>query len=231
MAKRRGLSRQMLFFFLFSVIEYLFFHLAYVLTETINGYALFPIRLSLSVFPVTAAAVLVKDALNFKAATLRALIISLTRFLPSFLYSYMFLIFGTNMRTAEALMLSPLFAICALLLYFVLVLACYGLIRLAFSIKRIGYINSSDCFPFSVTDFKNPVSLGIILFPLVIFAFEFISEIIGTVSFLIEYGASVRPGERIFMVISYLFILLKLVISAYLPSLLANKLMKDRSNE
>ena len=87
MIKNQNLKRQLLFFFLFSVIEYALFHIAYVMTDTINDYALFPIRLSLSVFPVTAAAALVKDGLDLKRATLRALLISAMRLLTSFIYS------------------------------------------------------------------------------------------------------------------------------------------------
>ena len=231
MSKQRNFRRQMLFFFLFSVVEYLFFHIAYLLTDAINGYALFPIRLSLSVFPVTAAVALVRDSLDFKSATLRALIISLTRFLSSFLYSYMFLIFGTSVRTAEALGISPILSIGATLVYFILILIAYGFIRLAFSIKKISYGTVSGYFPFSVTDFNNPVSLGAILFPLLVFAFELVFEIIGTVSFFIDYGISFRIDELVFIVLSYLFILLKLVISALLPSLLANKILADKPKQ
>lgn len=227
MAKHQNLKRQLVFFFFFSVIEYALFHLSYVLSDTINGYALFPIRLSLSVFPVTVAAALAKDRLNFKAATLRALIISVMRFLSSFLYSYMFLIFATNLRTTEALMLSPVLSIPMMLVYFLLSLGCYGLIRLGFVIKKVDYESARAYFPFSATDFKNPISLGVLFLPLAIFAFEFITEIISTVNFFLSYGSSFRVEEIIFMVISYLFILLKLVISVFLPSLFANKMLKD----
>ena len=139
MKKRGNIKRQLIFFFIFSVIEYALFHLSYVMTDTISDYALFPIRLSLSVFPVTAAAALVKDGLDFKGAILRALLISATRFLSSFIYSYMFLIFATTMRTAEALAFAPILSIPLVLVYFLLILACYGLIRLAFVIKRADY--------------------------------------------------------------------------------------------
>lgn len=230
-SKHQNFKRQLLFFFVFSVVEYALFHLSYVLAGTINDYALFPIRLSLSVFPVTAAVAIVRDGLNFKKAALRALIISAMRFLTSFAYSYMFLIFATTMRTAEALTFAPIISIPLVLIYFLLILACYGFIRLGFVIKKADFSSSSEYFPLSATDFKNPVSLGILFFPLAIFAFEFISEIIGTVSFFIDYGTSFRIGEIIFMVASYLFILLKLVISVLLPALLANKILKEQKVE
>ena len=229
MIKNANIKRQLIFFFMFSVIEYALFHISYVMADTINGYALFPIRLSLSVFPVTAAAAIAKDRLDFKRATLRALLISAMRFLSSAIYSYMFLIFATNLRTAEAISVAPILAIPLVLVYFLLTLACYGLIRLTFLIKKSDFSTSEDHFPLSATDFKNPVSFGIMLFPLAIFVFELTFEIIGTVGFFIEYGSSFRIGEIIFMVISYLFILLKLVISVLLPAMLANKLLKNET--
>ena len=228
MQKKGNIKRQLIFFFLFSVVEYLLFHFAYVMTDTINEYALFPIRLSLSVFPVTAAVAIVKDGLNFKGALLRALLFSVMRFLSSFVYSYMFLIFATTLRTGDALLVAPILSVLLMLVYFLLILGCYGLMRLAFVIKKSDYKSSENNFPFAATDFKSPVSFGVLLFPLAIFAFEFIFEIIGTVSFFIEYGASFRIGEIIFMIVSYLFILLKLAISVLLPALLANKLLKDK---
>ena len=231
MTKNQNLKRQLIFFFIFSVVEYALFHLAYVLTDTINGYALFSIRLSLSVFPVTVAASLVKDRLNFKEATLRALLISVMRFLSSFLYSYMFIIFATTLRTAEALTLAPILSIPMMLAYFILSLACYGLIRLGFMMRKAEYQDARSCFPFSWSDFKNPISLGVLLLPLGIFLFEFITEIISTVNFFIIYGSSFRTVEIIFMIISYLFILLKLLISVLLPSLFANKILKDSTVE
>jgi hypothetical protein len=201
------------------------------MTDTINDYALFPIRLSLSVFPVTAAAALVKDGLDLKKATIRALLISAMRLLTSFIYSYMFLIFATTMRTAEALIFSPVLCIPLVLIYFILILLSYGLIRLGFVMRKIDFTRSKGYFPFSATDLKNPITLGVILFPLLIFAFEFISEIVGTVSFFISYGSSIRIGEIIFMVLSYLFILLKLVVSVLIPALLANKILKATDEE
>ena len=231
MTKNQNLKRQLIFFFIFSIVEYALFHIAYVLTDTINGYALFAIRLSLSVFPVTVAAALARDRLNFKEATLRALIISVMRFLSSFLYSYMFIIFATTLRTVEALTLAPIVSIPMVLVYFLLSIGCYGLIRLGFVIKKAVYNDARGCFPFSSTDFKNPVSLGVLFLPFAIFLFEFITEIVSTVNFFISYGSSFRAEEIIFMIISYLFILLKLVISVFLPALFANKMLKDNTTE
>ena len=229
MQSKANLKRQLLFFFAFSVIEYLIFHLIYVFTDSINSYALFPIRLSLSVFPVTAAAALAKDKLTFKAAMVRAVLISLMRTLASLLYSYMFIIYATTLRTGEAIMLSPLMAILLMLAYFLLTLACYGLIRLGFVIRGASYGAANEHFPISVTDLKNPVSLGIAFFPLAIFTFELVSEVIGTVRFFLEYGSSIRTVEIIYLVFSYLFILIKLVISVLIPALLVNRLMKNES--
>ena len=229
MNKRRHWNT-LVFFFIFSVVEYLLFHIAYVFTETINGYALFPIRLSLSVYPVTCAIALVKDGLGYGKSLARAAILSLVRFPVSILYSYMFLILTTNLRTFEALLLSPLYSLGVMVVYFALAVLCYSLIRLVFKIKRIAYSTAQNYFPLSVSELNSPLTLGILLFPLIVFLFELVSEIITTVTFFISYGASFRIEEIIFLTFSYLFIILKLVISAYLPALLANKLMTENSN-
>ncbi len=231
MSKKGNLSHILLCFAVISLIEYLIFHLIYVITDSINEFALLPIRLSLSVFPITAAAVLIRERQSFKGALKYTALISLTRFFFTFLYSYFFLLLGTNLRSLEAISLAPISSLIMIVIYFLLILACYGIVRLVFKLKKIEYA-PERYFPLRATDFKNPVSLGIVIYPLAIFATELVLEIISTVGYFLEIGSVYRSYEIIYMIFQYIFLLIQLIASVLLASLLSNKLTaRDDSAE
>lgn len=230
MAKNKRLRQILLCFAAVSLIEYLIFHLIYIFTDSLSEFSLLPIRFSLSVFPITVAAVLIKERLDFLGALKYTSLISLVRFFFSFLYSYFFLLLGTNLLSLEALALAPIASIILVIIYFALILACYGIIRLVFKLKKLTY-SPEIYFPISATDFKNPISLGIIIYPLAIFSVELVLEIISTVGYFLEIGAVYRIYEIIYMICQYLFLLIQLIASVLLAVLLSNKLATKNESE
>lgn len=62
-------------------------------------------------------------------------------------------------------------------------------------------------------DFSKPLTRGIFGASLTVFAFTTVSEIIDTVSFLLNYSGTYRAGEVIYMLFRYIFILAMLIIS------------------
>lgn len=224
-----NIRKALIFFAAISLAEYLVFHILYLTFDGINEYALLPVRLSLSAFPVIAAAVLVSMGLSVGKTVLYTLYISLTRFVFSFLYSYLFLVLEVGMKTLYALPLAPLLSVALTLIYALLILACYGLVRLVFHIKKLDYSPRSH-FPLHATDFSSPVTLGLLLYPLALFAVELAFEVVGTVRFFTDYGAAFRPSELIWLVFSYVFLLVQLILSMLFAKLAANGLA-NKNNE
>ena len=64
----------------------------------------------------------------------------------------------------------------------------------------------------NIFDLSSPLPLGIFSAVFIQFAISLVSEIFGTVEFLIEASGSYRTGEIIYIMVCYLFILLELVV-------------------
>ena len=230
MQKHIRLKRSLIFFAIVSFIEYLIFHILYIAFDSLNEYVLLPVRLSVSLFPVLSAALVLRMHKTFKKSLLNILYLSSVRFVFSILYSYMFLVLMLHVKSIDALVIAPVAAIIMVALYALLTLLCYGLVRLVFNIKGIAF-EPRKHFPVRVTDFKNPITTGLLILPLFVFAFELVFEIISTVSFFIDYGTVYRLDEIIWMIFSYLFLLLKLILTMLATKLAANKLLEIKKKE
>ena len=77
-------------------------------------------------------------------------------------------------------------------------------------------------------DFEDPTALAFAVISFVCFLYFFISEIINTVSFFIDYAGSMTPPEIIFTVVSYIVDALIIFIYFYAMSFVKNLIISKR---
>ena len=224
------LKRALIFLAVLSFFEYLSFHLLYIAFDQINEFVLLPVRLSISIFPVISLSLALRMHKNFLGTFINMLYFSAVRFVFAILYSYMFLVLLLHIPTVDALPFAPLVAIVLVLIYFILTLFCYGVLRLVYKIRRAEFTPKRH-FPLRAAELSSPLTLGLMILPLILFTVELVFEIISTVSFFTAYGSSYRPEEIVWMIFSYLFILMKLVLTMVFSSLGANKLLDVKKEQ
>ena len=228
MNRSANLKRTLIFLAVLCAIEYVIFHILYTALDGFNEYSILSIRLSLAVFPAVGCAALIK--LSVERAWLNVLYISLVRVPFSYLYAYMYMIYTNGFSSKEAFIIAIPAALVIAIIYGALVLLAYALMRLVFKLKHIEFIPDNH-LPIKATELSNPLTLGIALFPAIIFAIQLLFEIISTISYFIDYGAIYRPLEIVWMVFSYLFLLIQLIAATLLSCLLVNKLLiNDRAD-
>ena len=149
-----------------------------------------------------------------------AAIIALPRIIYFLPYSYLESFYAGS-GTTESILLAlfstllytALFYLEILLSYFVMT---FLLGKIAASKKKpIGYVDTALCEknPF---DFSSPAVIAFFAAASVRFVYNLATEIYDTVVFLIDYGSTFNIGEAIYMVGSYLFILLTLLLSHFI---------------
>lgn len=230
MSYRDSIKRILAFFAVFSFIEYLAFHGLYLLTDGLSEYVLLPIRISVSVVPVMAAAAVIREGLGL-GGTMRHLgYIALVRLPFSFLYSYMFTVLYYRTVLGEALLWSILFSLAITLVYYAAFCAVYGLVRLSFRLSGAEYI-TVDRFPLRISNLSCPLVRGLAILPFVIFLVELVLEIITTVSYFIDVGSGYRTSEVVYMVFQYVLIIGIFVAAMLLAAMLTNRFMKEKVEE
>ncbi len=219
--KDKILKRNLIFFSIFSLIEYLIFHTFY-LSDGIGELSLHIIRFSVTVFPALVGIGIIKDGIFTQKNILNIAIIYAARLPFFFLYIYVIAHELFRMTSVEIILYAILFSLVLALLYFLLSLAVYYITR--WRVKKSAR-SIEDSIPLKITDFKNPITVGLLSLPLLFFAFEFSYEIYNTVIYLIAYASDYRLSEIIYLVAEYLFILIKLIITALLGKLLVNRVL------
>ena len=221
------LKRSLLFFALFSLIEYLIFHSIY-LSDGIGTLAIHVIRFSITVFPPIVGISVIKEGINTRNNLLDMAYIYLVRLPFFFLYIYVIAHELFRIKTAEIILYAILFSLLSALIYYLFSLIVYYIIRA--TLKKDGG-DISDKFPIKITDFKNPVVKGLLILPFIFFSIEFLYEVYNTVIYLIKYANDYRLVEVIYLVIQYLFILIKLIATMLLSKLLVNRVLAKKENE
>ncbi len=102
-----------------------------------------------------------------------------------------------------------------LLIVFTLEIWLYSLLA-RFALKRRARVHGYE-IDFeeerSVFDLASPLSFALFTLPLARFVYDLIQEIYSAVSYLVEYAGSYRPGEIVFMLGKFVFVLLSLLLS------------------
>ncbi len=225
---KKTLKRNLIFFAIFSIIEYLFFHAIY-LTVGVGEIAMHIIRFSITVFPPLVGIGVLKSGVNTRCNLLDMAYIYICRLPFFFLYIYVSAHELFRMTTVKIVLYAILFSLGVAIIYYLLSLLVYYIIRRKIEkAKR----DIDTLLPIKITDFKNPVVLGLLTLPLIIFAIEFGYEIYLTVTYLIRYYRDYRLTEIIYLVFQYLFILIKLMATMLLSKLLINMgLLKNDESE
>ena len=84
--------------------------------------------------------------------------------------------------------------------------------------------NLFDVHP--IFDFSKTANYAVFMIAFSRFAVDFITEVIDVISYIIEYGETYRIGEIYFMIGSFLFILLTLILSYTLVIFIKHKSLK-----
>ena len=222
------LKRILVFFAVFSVFEYLAFHALYLLTDSLAEYILLQIRVSVSMLPVMAAVAVIREGIDTRRVLLHLGYIALERIPFSFLYAYMFIVLYYRTVSTEALLYSILLSVGIAFVYFLLFIAVYGLVHLSFRLSGREY-DAVGCFPIRISNLSCPLVRGLSILPFTVFLIELVFEIIATVSYFTSYGAAYRAGEIIYMVFSYILLIVIFLSSMLMAAGLGNRFLRDRA--
>ncbi len=194
-------------FIISAIAEFLIY---YVLTISIRNFDLiyyylyFIERFILLAIPVTAAAITLRRATSKLDALKMSAYIALTRlvvFIPFFYLEYVYGIYDS----LEAVLLSLVSSLGAVIIYAVLIFAAYMLMR--FVVDRRGGAE----YPVRIFDFSSPATLSVLTVTLIIFVLNLAFEIYSTVLFFIENGTIYYINEIVLMVLSYVFLAVLLI--------------------
>lgn len=222
--KNKALKRNLCFFAIFSLIEYLIFHIIY-LSSGVGTLALHIIRFSLTVFPPLVGVGVIRSGVCTRNNILDITYIYIARLPFFFLYIYVIAHELFRMKTIEITLYAILFSLVVALIYFSLSLLVYFIIK--GKLKKRG-VDADGLFPIKITDFKSPVVTGLLTLPLIFFSLEFLYEVYNTVIYFLSYANDYRLAEIVYLVLQYLFILFKLVITMLLSKLLVNRVLVPR---
>lgn len=190
-----------------SLINYLIFHASYILypsvvTDYINHFLggfiwfILPIVMAVAVFRLNRSPL---RSLGFSLAFASTGCIYL---LPYFYLKYVLGIFDS----LEALFLSNLSSIIFILILAVKVYFYYLIMKLV--MYRENKKNKEGSLPLDALDFGNPTVLAILCASAVRFLLYLGKEIYDTVVFFIDYGKTLRTGEIVYMVMTYVYLII-----------------------
>lgn len=186
-----------------------------------TGY--FGAKLISSATPVIAASILTLKAYGRGGGKrlLSALPFALSR--VGYLLPYAFLIFSAEYEVYFATIVSLLYT----LLFVILTLAeitVYNTIILAFINRGFKKQKIAPKFTAPPLDLDAPITLGVLFTALCRFTVDTVLEIINTVEYLVEYAGTYQIGEIVYMVFSYIAILVFAIITHILACVIKNRL-------
>jgi hypothetical protein len=203
-AKRRiGLIPRFLGLALAEFLIYYIFTLLIHDFDVIYYYLYFAERFILLAIPVVAAAIMIRRTDGYGEAVKMGIYISLTRlvlFIPFFYLEYVYGMFDS----LEALLLSLLSSVAAALVYFLMIILAYAIMRGV--LKRGG-----TKYPTPLFDIGAPATRAVFLVSLLIFAINLAFEIYSTVLFIIENGTIYYVDEILLIFFSYVFLAVLLI--------------------
>ena len=207
-------------------LTFLSINISYV--DAVQNFTEFSQRLLFDIFFVTAAAVSFMKLrfISKKAWISTSAILSLSRLFYMLPYSYLYFEYN-GYDTLESITL----ALAAGAFDFILTLAITLSLSFvaAFVLSRSADADAKDSF--GLFDFsRGPVRSAFVM-ALIIFIYNLIREIIVTVDYLIEYAGTYRVGEIVYMVFTYLFMLVSLVLMHIVGALLIRVFSRRLSTE
>ena len=198
--KKRG-KRVIPWFIGAALVEFLLYYVLSLLIydfDVIYYYLYFFERFILLAVPVVAAAIMVRRCGTRGEVIKTCACISLSRlvvFIPFFYLEYVYGMFDS----LEALLLSLLSSLAAVIVYFGVTLAIYAVIKAIIS-------KGGTKFPTPLFDLSANATKAVFLVSLVIFIINLAFEIYSTVLFIIENGTIYYIDEIVLVFFSYVFL-------------------------
>ena len=198
--KKRG-KRVIPWFIGAALVEFLLYYVLSLLIydfDVIYYYLYFFERFILLAVPVVAAAIMIRRCGTRGEVIKTCACISLSRlvvFIPFFYLEYVYGMFDS----LEALLLSLLSSLAAVIVYFGVTLAIYAVMKVIIS-------KGGAKFPTPLLDLSANATKAVFLVSLVIFIINLAFEIYSTVLFIIENGTIYYIDEIVLIFFSYVFL-------------------------
>ena len=199
--KKKSGNRIVPWFIGAAFVEFLLYYVISLLIydfDIIYYYLYFVERFILLAVPVMAAAIMIRRSDTWGSALKTCACISLSRlvvFIPFFYLEYVYGMFDS----IEALILSLLSSLAAVVVYFLVITASYAIMNAV--IKKGGAEYPTPLFDLGATATK-----AVFLVSLVIFIINLAFEIYSTVLFIIENGTIYYIDEIVLIFFSYVFL-------------------------
>ena len=184
-----------------ALVEFLLYYVLSILIydfDVIYYYLYFFERFVLLAVPVVAAAIMIRRCGTRGEVIKTCAFISLSRlvvFIPFFYLEYVYGMFDS----LEALLLSLLSSLAAVIVYFGVTLAIYAVMKAIIS-------KGGAKFPTPLFDLSANATKAVFLVSLVIFVINLAFEIYSTVLFIIENGTIYYIDEIVLIFFSYVFL-------------------------
>lgn len=232
-------TRAFLVYAAVNIFSYVLVHISYLFADSSFGeifsyFSYYVLKALEFVAPplIATLALLVFSQDGTKKAMLFTLKLSLARLFYSVPYYYIIFIYNYAYDSLESLFLSVMASALVVLLTFMGALIS---VRIAiYALGRVGKMTRAETLAKlpsiidkrSSTDFLDKASLPLLVFAFLRFAFSFISEVIDTVSFFIEYRSDYTAEEIVTILINYVILLALLVASYLVCMVVKNRVMK-----
>ena len=203
----RGDGRIVPRFVLAGIVEFLVYYLVTLFIDNfdfIYYYLYFIERFVLLVIPVMAAVTIYTRCDTRREVIKTSLYVALTRlvaFIPFFYLEYVYGIYDS----IEAILLSLLSSLAGIVIYFIVILMAYALMK--HLIDKHGEVE----LPSPLFDTSAPATRAIFTVSLIIFLLNLIPEIYSTVTFFIENGTIYYIDEIVLMIVSYVYLAIMLL--------------------
>ena len=185
-----------------AFVEFLIYYVVSLFVhdfDTYYYYLYFLERFILLAIPVAAAAIMQRREKTRSGALKLAAQISFTRLVAFFPFFYVEYVYGPY-DSIEAVLIALLSSLGAVVIYFVLCVAAYALMR--YVARRGGGAK----YPARMLDLDSAATRSVFAVSLAIFIINLAVEIYSTVLFFIENGTIYYTNEIILMVCSYVFL-------------------------
>ncbi len=216
-----------LLLFLVSLIDFLVYYIINMWFweyDTALYVAYFIGRVFDFAIPVLAAALLLTRERSIPKSILWAFLYSLPRLVYVIPYYYLRYVYDIY-DSIEAISIAIPLSLLVIIILSLKVLLFYTVIKLF--IRRAGKC-ADELFPLRPFDLDNPAVIGILICSFINFLVNVGFEIYDTVLFFIDAGMSYKSGEILFIVLSYVILVIAFILTHIAASFFAN-LIKKRS--
>lgn len=237
-------SKAFALFCVYHLVIYLFAHMAYLYMNEDIGMIFEYIRFYIGrvtdfITPSVIGALMLTlySYIDTRAAVKMAILTSSTRIIHTLPYYYIIFIYNYGYDSLEAILLSVFASLLSILFTFLISIISLGIGILV--IRKRNKLDKSqtrsylcDALPNKpFGDFLTGANTALLIFPAISFAYLFITEIIDTVSFFIEYKLDYTAVEIITILINYILLLVMIAVGYIVACKVKNAIISKRLEE